>query len=394
MAEVPQDDILHLGDAPAGGSVAGKLVLVPGALAPILTLDLPRRLRGHAREQVALRQVRDRLGLTPEQVELHPLPGGAEGPDGWSRALLADRAQLAEWRQSAGTRSHALLPDYLALPTSPDLWVCRLNGAGMVQVRMGVRDGFSAAPAPARAMLARALDRGDRPRALLRLGEAVPEIEALAAENDFPVIDKPEAAAGLGLSAPKQLGHGELGWDLRRDPRAARMRLRRRVLPWRWPLLAGAVAAALWAAAQVIAIDRLQTQTRTALDEALTLARTHFVPDGPVLDIRSQVSRALRQRREMAGRVASDVSVLDLMAVVAPVLDAAGAAPKDLRYTPKEGLGLQVGMPDFAALDRLVAALGAEDGLDVTLQRSQVADEQAGVLGDILVTASAGEGPQ
>ncbi len=94
----------------------GHVALVPGALVPLLTLDLPDRLRGQVREQVARRQVRDQLG-TQSTVEMRPfqLPGTAAD---WTRALVADADHLAGWRGAAGAGCRAVLPDYLALPAA------------------------------------------------------------------------------------------------------------------------------------------------------------------------------------------------------------------------------------------------------------------------------------
>ena len=73
-----QDIALHaLGaEMPAGRHV----VLVPGAEVPLLALDLPERLRGPAREDVARRQLRDRIGLDAARIEMRPFspPGGGD----------------------------------------------------------------------------------------------------------------------------------------------------------------------------------------------------------------------------------------------------------------------------------------------------------------------------
>ena len=79
------------GAPPAGPFVA----LAPGADAPLLTLTLPATLKGPAREDVARRQIRDRLG---PGLDLRPL-----GAEGWTRAAVAHRADVLRWRGALGT---------------------------------------------------------------------------------------------------------------------------------------------------------------------------------------------------------------------------------------------------------------------------------------------------
>ena len=61
-----QPDMVHMfvraGEAEATNR---QVTLVSGSDVPLVQLDLPPRLRGQAREQVALRQLSDKLGLKP-----------------------------------------------------------------------------------------------------------------------------------------------------------------------------------------------------------------------------------------------------------------------------------------------------------------------------------------
>ena len=347
-----------------------RLTLVPGAEAPLLTLDLPPRLRGHAREQVALRMLTDRLGLGPSDIAMRPFAGGAAP---WTRALVVAKDRIDAWRGDA----LPVLPDYLALPTAPGVWCVSETDDGTLCARLGPDDGFAAVPAVAMLQLARALAQGDVPGALL-LPRRLPALTDWAERHGIPVATTPEGIEALGLPRPRRLAHGELACDLRRDPRAARSRLERRVLPWRWPLLAGALAAALWAGAQYLAIDRLD-RARASIDTATrALVRNSFVPTGPILDMRVQVSRALADARAAQAIRQGAEDPVAMTARAADVIAAAGARPREIAWTTGEGLTLVLLLPDFAATDAIAAQLGAA-GFDVTVTESLAREGGEGV---------------
>ncbi len=368
--------------APSGRHVT----LVPGEDVPLLSLSLPKGLRGQAREQVARRQLRDAAGLGQDKVEIRPFvqPGQA---DSWSRALVADTGLVAGWRKAAPAACRAVLPDYLSLPASPDIWCVQAQN-GAILVRLGPEDGFSADADLARAMLARALDSGPAPKALLRCGAPLADIETLMQARKVPVIDKPAAAKALGLESPAILGHGELGLDLRSDPQAARTRLRRQVLPWRLPVLLGLAAAGLWAATQIIAtrgLDRAIADERAA---TMAVVRDHFVAAGPVLDVRSQVAQALAARRAEAALWQGRISPLTLFGQAAEVIAAQEAAPEQISYSEADGLVAVLRVADFAAVDRLVGALMSA-GLEVQVLGSRVSEGVDGVRTELRLRAGA-----
>lgn len=418
----------------AGATGGGELVLVPGTEAPLLDLELPRGLRGQARERIAWRQLRDLLGLTPDQVEMRPYPGGSANGN-WQRALVVDAARAARWRARAGAGAQALLPDYLALPAAPDLWVIASDAAGL-RVRLGVEDGFSAPPDLAPALIRRALaeagldhadpetdpetepgtgpgtgpetaaadapapppepaahrdtQRGQKPagtgsdtgrnapRAVLVLDPPPPWLGPLLDRAGLPCVTDAAALAGLGLAPPRLLAHGEMAADLARDPRAEAARLRRRIGPWRWTVLAGALALAVWAGDRLQAIRSAEAETARLRAETTALVRTHFLPQGPILDIRAQVSRALAAAQAEAAAARQRVSPLLLFGQAAEVIAAEGAVTELVRHAKDDGLDLTLRLPDFAATDRLLAALRSA-GLAVTLRdaRASAADAPA-----------------
>ena len=122
---------VHAGqEGTAGGP---HVLLVPGAEVPSLTLDLPGKLRGQAREDVARRQLRDRFGIEDtgkdRGTEMRPLRAGG-GADRFTRVLVADGARLDHWRSAAMDGCRDVLPDYLALPAARGLWPLAAARAG------------------------------------------------------------------------------------------------------------------------------------------------------------------------------------------------------------------------------------------------------------------------
>lgn len=367
---------------------ARQVALVPGAEIPILALDLPKGLRGQAREQVARRQLRDRTSLTGDVIEMRPFAPSAQA-DSWHRVLLADAGRLGEWRRNAGPLCRALLPDYLALPTCPALWTVG-QVDGQILVRLGPDDGFSAMPPVALALLSKQIQQSEaKPSAILCLSDDMPEVEALAVANDIAIVRDAQALKPLGLPMPKVLGHGELAFDLRRNPQLARARLRAALAPWRWPLLVGLGAAAVWAAALTIETKRIETEIDALRQQTESLARTHFIPTGPLLDLRVQVAQALAQHRKAAaGGGAPDMSALDLFARAAAVIARTNAQTDSAVSGSPDALTLVMRVTDFAAADALAEAL-RDAGLQVDVVETRVTDAAAEVRSELRITGDA-----
>ncbi|MFY0659629.1 MAG: hypothetical protein JXR15_03985 [Shimia sp.] len=362
---------------------SGHVVLVPGHLVPQIDLDLPKSLRGQAREQVARRQLADRMGIGTAE-DMRPCALG-DADDGWSRVFVCDQAQMATWRD---LECQAVLPDYLSLPTTKGLWTLgqsEADGAALVMARFGPEEGLSALPEVLEALMSKELATGPRPKAILWQGAPVGTLSMLAQSYDVPVVTDVQSLAELGVETPKILSHGELNCDLRKDPMAARTRLARRVLPWRWTGLAAALAVILWSASQLVAINRIEAQTTDLTSQTQAQVRAEFVPNGPILDVRSQVSRTLSELRQARAGVSEQLDVLDMTADVGAVLDAAKAVPELVSYAKEDGLLLVVRLPDFASAERLTAALQT-DAMEAELEESRVSDGQAGVRTEIRVT--------
>lgn len=382
------DGFVYLTDG-APALKARQVGLVPGAEVPLMVVSLPAALRGHAREQVAERQMRDALVGGRDTVEIRPFhaPGQEQG---WTRVLVADRAAVERWRKLAGPNCRAVLPDYLALPCSAGVWTVVCTGE-TVLARLGPEDGFSASLTVAARLLRDALERGPAPRAIYAPATLRPELETVFNGFDIALLREVEAFNKAKLDPPRVLAHGEAGFDLRRDPRAARAALKAAVLPWRWPFLVGALAAGLWAGAQMLALTGLEAQTAQYRKATLEMVRADFVPSGPVLDIRSQVSRALAEARVAATGAGQEASPLDLLGLSADVMTAQGAVPDTIDYSAENGLKMLVRVENFAAADALADALG-EAGLSIDVVESRVSEANDGVRTELRIAGPSGEG--
>nr|WP_299421824.1 type II secretion system protein GspL [uncultured Shimia sp.] len=362
---------------------ARHVVLAPGHVVPLIHLDLPKSLRGQAREQVARRQLTDRMGLD-DTVAMRPCNLGANGED-WSQVFVADHTHMAEWRSYD---CQAVIPDYLSLPTSEGIWTLsqiKLDGSTAVMMRFGPNDGASTSLEMAEIVLSQALSASpNRPTAVLWHGEALSAFDSLMSAHGVPVVLDPNQLPELGVDRPSVLKHGELDCDLRADPMAARTRLAQRVLPWRWTALSAALAVALWSVGQLVAIARIEAQTDEITTHTQEIVKQHFVPTGPILDVRSQVSRVLLDLQNSRRDGGATLDVLDLTAEVGAVLDAANAVPEMVSYTKGDGLMIVVRMPDFGSAERLTSALQS-DHMTADLEESRVSDAQVGVRTEIRI---------
>ena len=362
-------------------TTARQIVLVSGVDVPIFRLDLPKGLKGLAREQVARRQLGDRMGLGADQVQMRPFTPGAAA-DQWSRVLIADPDLLKQWRP---LQARAVLPDYLSLPCAPDLWVFD-TVSDIILARLECHDGFSTRAGLLTIMLDRALAEQKRPKAILVRSD-IPILAEWAHHNGLTVVTAEQELEALGIERPALLANDELSCDLRADPMAARVQLARRVLPWRWPLLAGAVASALFAAEQIVVTRQVQTTTQQIQAATRQTVQTAFPDLGPLLDIRLQISRALT---EQLGAQATDgqVDPVELGWRVATVVMDTQSTPEQLSYTSTEGVALTLRLPDFATVEALARSL-RDAGLKVELVDSRASTNAQGVRAEYRIQPEA-----
>lgn len=369
------------------------VVSVPGSELSVFPLDMPAGLRGAARERVALRQISAELGQDITRLRIWPMASPGEA-GAWSHVLIADRDLCDAWRRMCGPACAALLPDFLVLPWADGLWSFAESDGGQWVVRTGAVTGLSAEPEIARAMLEAGLRSGAAPAAIYAPGGAPDSLNALASERDIRIFDRADDVQTATGTMPRALAHGELRFDLRVDPQAARDRLRRSVLPWRWPVAAGVLAFGLWCALMVVQTAQITGQDRQWRAETTRLVREFFVPSGPLIDIRLQVARALDQLRAASSGQGERRDPLDVMNWVFPVLDHEDVAMELLQLSndgAQDGVLAILGLPDFAALDRTGTRAGLA-GLDMRVISSGIAEEGDGIVAQVLFQPSDTEG--
>ncbi|MDF0596409.1 type II secretion system protein GspL [Psychromarinibacter halotolerans] len=344
------------GEAPRGPHVA----LVPGADTPLLPVDLPDTLKGIARERVGRRLLAEALGLPSETVEIRPCLRTASG---WDRAVVADAGQLADWRSRLMPGCTALLPDFAALPCHARVWTVLVED-GMVRARLGETDGFSAEPDLAALLLADAAP----PEAVLRLGAPDAAVDAAIAAIGVPVHHDAAALQAAGNAAPLGWAQATAGLDLMTPPQAGFDRIRARLRRWAAPAVAAALALAVWLGGIAWETADLAARARAAQDDTMAMVRTHFVPSGPILDIRAQVERALA---EAAAPDAPDPDALLLFQTAAPWLTGDGIELQSIAWQPETGLVASIALRDFATLEQIVADLQSA-GFEVEQQDTGV----------------------
>lgn len=354
---------LGAGHPPGGAHVA----LIPGEEAPLLPLELPDRLRGAARERVAERQLAEALSLPPAGFEMQPFQ--PKGVKVWRRAVVAEAETAAAWRLMLARSCQGAVPDYLALPAAEGLWTLRVEET-RVLARLGVEDGFAAEPDLALALLQAA----PAPRAVLRLG-AAPE-EALAGfldGLDVPVLTEAAALRKAGFR-PLRWSDAVDGIDLKTPPRAVQDRVRAGLRRWRMAGLAAMLAAAAYGGALWIETRRLDAAAARDSARIQDLVRAHFVPAGPILDIRAQVAAGMAQVRAPAAPEAPPLTPLEQLKLAAGYLSRDALVLQSVAYRSDTGLVATIEAVDFAALgvvrEDLTAAGFTVEELDSRAQQS------------------------
>ncbi|WP_294606254.1 type II secretion system protein GspL [uncultured Roseovarius sp.] len=346
-------DLTSNGDFPGEPFVA----LVPGTAAPLVRLALPQALKGQARERVAMRQLRDAYGGSDDGLDLRPARLGRAG-DGWQQVLVTDADERRGWARAvapAGALCQAVLPDYLALPAAPNLWVIEARGA-QVRARLGPEDGFSGEADLALALLKEAA-LTEPPRAVLRLGDGAPAIDAFLATKDWALCHNVQELADHDIAPPQTFGQGEPGLDLARDPGAERAEMRRTLNRLRLPVGLAVLGLLAWSVATVIETRDLRDQSLAYRKNAERILRDVMIPTGPILDIRAQVSQRIDRARTARSEGDAEARPLDMLRRAGAVLADHDGTITRVSYQPGAGLVIDLQLEDFAALDALVAAL-------------------------------------
>jgi general secretion pathway protein L len=318
-------------------------------MAPLLPLDLPEKLRGVARDRVAERQLVEHLSTPVSGFEMRPfLPKGVKL---WTRVLVVEAGLAEVWRKGLRPGCIALVPDYLLLPTAPGLWTVDVQDETII-ARLGVEDGFAAEPDLALALLAQAAP----PKAILRMGRAHSDLDALLAGLSVPVLTDPAALKKAGF-APMRWSDALGGLDLKDPPSATYDRLRAKVKRWRVAVICAALAGVIWAGTLALETHRLRAERTQDTEIMLALVREHFVPSGPVLDVRAQVSAAVQSAAVPEAPEVKALPPITQFQIAAPVLTDDTLRLLTAAYRADTGLVTTVEAVDFAALDQVTEDL-------------------------------------
>jgi len=333
------------GRAPGGPHI----VLVPGADAPILPVELPDKLSGAAREGVAARQLAEQLSLTPAGFEMHAVQ--PKGKTAWSKAVVVATDRAAEWRKGLKRGCIGIVPDYFGLPAAEGLWAIAVEG-DRVMARLGPMDGFSAELDLATAQLAQAAE----PKAVLRLGDKVGDLDDMLAALDVDIVTDVNQLKKLKL-APMKWADAVGGINLKAPPSAAIDRIRTTLKRWRTGVLAAMVALAAWLGTIWVETQDAEARAEQDRDRIMGLVREHFVPEGPILDVRAQVGGAVEAALVPDVVELQTISALDQFQVAAEILARDDATVISANYRAETGLETDISATDFNVLDEIIIAL-------------------------------------
>ncbi len=355
----------------AGDTKEPFVALVPGEDVPLIDVDIPAAIRGFEREKILRRRVKDQFGLSAEQADLRPFGAGSR-QNSWNRALLGDPKKLAVWREAEGVarpNCRAVLPDYLGLPTGADIWVVS-GDANRLVARFGPADGASGETDLILAQMALLASDGV-PKAIFVQGDIPPEITDFGETHNVPICNDIATLAPHTNTRLQVFGHGELSLDLRQEPRAAEVKMRRLLAAWRLPVVLGLFGAAGLAASLIVQTQGHEARTDALRGETVALLRQNLVPTGPILDIPVQVTTRLQQLERDNAPIVRATPALVMFKRLSQDLGNAGLI--EARFERGSGMEIDVELASFAAVDGLIARL-LDRGFTVRVVESSARD--------------------
>lgn len=310
------------------------VLTIDGAEAPVMAVNIPARVRGVARLRVARQQIADRLGVPPASLSIMPTTNDRD----WSRLVVIDRARLSELSEGAGRKRRAILPDYLALPEVPGEFVV-FGRDGVVMVREGASNGFSAPDGVAPLMLRRAFASSEISKVAYggELSEEVLAVirgaglDARAVTIDPSRTSRPNIDLLTALDAETQ--SSGLG-------------------VWLLAAAIGVLAFALWAAGVMVETRAIERELAAVRADTEAVLRDGLVPSGPLLDVRTQVERAMSTGRE--SETSEDVAGLALLSRVSVLAFERGVAVESIELDA-DSLRLSITAQNFDTVEALAA---------------------------------------
>jgi general secretion pathway protein L len=348
--------------------------LIDGAMAPLLSFALPKGLKGNARRDVAMRQLRDQIGGTAQNIEIQPFQG-SRAKDLWTHAVVKDKAVDAlidnkGLKDNAGCT--AVLPDFMALPAAETVWTIDV-AENSTRVRLGVDDGLSGEVDFVLVSMEKALQR-EKPLGVLRLGHKDTQIDAFLTSLDVPISTEPALLAAHKLPVPQVYSNNELALDLRVNAQAEMADAARNIRAVALPVLALTLALGIWLISMSINSNAARTQALDLRKDTLQTVRENFVPAGPILDVKRQVNQAILTAKSEANSDSGDETPFDLLRQAGVALNDFPDTLKSASFSQAEGVILRLSLADFKTLDQIVEAMG-NVGLAVRIGSSDASSE-------------------
>lgn len=353
-------------DAPPPATAPARTALVlPGADARLVRLDLPARSEAQARAgaQAMLG------GALAGGEAIHYAVGETMDAAGARLVVAIGEARLTQWLERCrawGTDPHLVALDCTLWP-APAGEVVVAAHPGRVIVAGGERGGFSIEPALAAPLLARWLKEARTPpQRVVFLGEASPALREAAASAGAPVevragLDPVEALAQGASQAPA------FAPNLRQGAFAPAGREQQPLRLWRFAALLAAAAIMLQIGSQAI----------QGLRDRQAAAQTMAAAERDFRAARPDVQRVVNLRAQVAAlSIAMEQSTRHPVIVVsAPLNEARRQQPlvriDEVRHeAPGRSVRLRLSAPQQPPIEAAIAALRAQ-GLGVEVRSTQ-----------------------
>jgi len=342
-------------NAPPKAAPANTVLIVPGADAQVMLLDLAARSEAQARAGAAIAFE----GVLSHATDMHYAVGAAiDEAAGTRLAAAMSSARLGAWLArctQAGADPHAVYLDFMVWPVAAGEIEIVL-GADRAIVAAGPAGGFSIEPALAQGLFARWLSQSGRNFSHVRvyggdaqawaglIGAGGPQVRTA---GDIDLFEKLSAAAVFPPAHAPNLRQGAFG---AKAPAAS---------PWRiWRFAAGLAMLALML--QVFSLFYQGINDARAARQVTAQAQTDFLaarPDvGRVVNLRAQVSalaNAMTQSRDQPVLSASQPLVAVLQAHALVRVEA-------IRHNaPGRKVMVEISAPRAELLEPVVTELGA-----------------------------------
>ena len=352
------------------------VLLVPGEDAIVLDFEMPTRVRRNSARRITFHAVQDLVGEDMENIHLVRLPRASGSVENRAQAIVTSRGCMEKWldeAKRARVRLAGILPDYLALPWSPGTWTVSVE-TGRLRVRFDRLDGFAAEPALGTSILERRLKEApSSPFRVRLLGEqGMPDELLTSLASRLEEVGVPVDRETVPVGVPR-FEHSEFDANLVAGAFSENVGLVHGVVRWRAPVGLAAAALLAWTLATSVTLHKEREQVQRLNRRIEELFRAEFVPEGPIVDVRTQVARSLERLRAESGAPRQASGFLALVAAGGEMLAEGSRRVSRLSY--RDGvLTAEVTLANFRALQTMGTAL-AQRRLKVETESSTASGE-------------------